>query len=92
VKQLAGFKRIALKAGEQRRVIFSVDLSQLAFHAADMRFIVEPGTVEVMVGASSEDIRARAGFEIVGGVREISPRSLVATQVEVRKKEQEVGS
>jgi beta-glucosidase len=83
VKQLAGFKRVALKAGEGRRIVFTVDLSQLAFYASDMRFIVEPGAVEVMVGASSEDIRCRASFEIAGGPREVSPRALVATRVDV---------
>jgi beta-glucosidase len=83
VKQLAGFKRIPLAAGESCRVTFSVDLRQLAFYDSDMRFVVEPGAVEAMVGASSQDVRARATFAIGGQVREVSPREVAATRVDV---------
>jgi beta-glucosidase len=31
-----------------------------------MSFVVEPGTIEVMLGSSAEDIRLRGEFEIVG--------------------------
>lgn len=41
-------------------------MSQLAFLDADMRWKVEHGKVELMVGASSEDIRGKAEFMIVG--------------------------
>jgi beta-glucosidase len=66
VKQLAGFARIALGPGESRRVIFDLDVAQLAFFDHAMRYAVEPGRIEVMVGASSEDIRLRGGFDLVG--------------------------
>ena len=49
-------------------------MSQLALYDPEMRLVVEPGAVEVMVGASSDDIRARAEFMITGDVREI-PRN-----------------
>ena len=44
----------------------SLPMSQLAFLDADMRWKVEHGKVELMVGASSEDIRGKAEFMIVG--------------------------
>jgi beta-glucosidase len=82
VKQLAGFVRLALRAGETRRVTFHLDLSQLGFYDPQMRFVVEPGTVEVQVGASSEDIRQSARFEIQGELRELSTAEIVPTRVE----------
>ena len=48
-----------------------------------MRFVVEPGTVEVMIGASSEDIRATGAFEIQGDVRELSTADILPTSIEV---------
>jgi beta-glucosidase len=83
VKQLAGFLRLALRAGETRRVTFHLDLSQLGFYDPRMRFVVEPGGVEVQVGASSEDIRQSARFEIQGELRELSTAEIVPTRVEV---------
>ncbi len=82
-KQLAGFVRLALGAGETRRVTFHLDLSQLGFYDPRMRFVVEPGGVEVQVGASSEDIRQSARFEIQGELRELSTAEIVPTRVEV---------
>jgi len=83
VKQLAGFVRLALSAGETRRVTFHLDLSLLGFYDPRMRFVVEPGGVEVQVGTSSEDIRQSARFEIQGEVRDLSTAEIVPTRVEV---------
>jgi len=83
VKQLAGFVRLALGAGESRRVAFHLDLSQLGFYDPRMRFVVEPGGVEVQVGASSEDIRQSARFEIQGELRRLSTAEIVPTRVEL---------
>jgi beta-glucosidase len=82
-RQLAGFARLALRAGETRRVTFHLDLSQLGFYDPAMRFVVEPGGVEVQVGASSEDIRQSARFEIRGERRELSSAEIVPTRVEL---------
>jgi len=82
VKQLAGFVRLALGAGEARRVTFHLDLSQLGFYDPQMRFVVEPGGVEVQVGASSEDIRQSTRFVIQEKLRELSTAEIVPTRVE----------
>jgi beta-glucosidase len=73
--------RIEIAAGQTRRVCFQIDPSQLAFYDADLRLVVESGTIEVAVGASSEDLRSRASFEIVGKLRELTPAELLPGRV-----------
>ena len=48
----------------------------LAFHGADMRRAIEPGEIQVMVGASSADLRLRGRFSIKGPRTPVSDRSL----------------
>lgn len=80
VKELKGFQRLILKAGEAKRVTFTLSADQLAFYDEAMRLIVEPGTFEVQVGSSSEDIRLRGTFEVVGTTRLVAhPRTLLTT-------------
>ena len=83
VKQLVGFVRLHLAAGESTRVRFTLDPSQLAYFDAAMRFIVEPGAFRLMVGASSEDIRGEATVVLEGEVRELSTADLVPTKVTI---------
>jgi beta-glucosidase len=57
-KQLRGFKRIHLTAGETQTVTFTLDGQALTYwDKAKQRFALESGMVDVMVGASSGDIR-----------------------------------
>ena len=64
VKELKGFKRITLEPNEKKSVSFELTTNELQFLDAKMKYVVEPGTIEVMVGSSSEDIRAKASFEV----------------------------
>ena len=66
VKELKGFRRVALAAGESRTVTFVLPISSLGFHNVDLNYVVEPGAFEVMVGSSSEDIRLTGSFEVTG--------------------------
>ena len=66
VKQLKGFARMELTPGETKRVSMELPIDALGLYDAAMRYIVEPGLIEVMVGASSDDIRLRDKLEIVG--------------------------
>ncbi|MEW5815760.1 MAG: glycoside hydrolase family 3 N-terminal domain-containing protein [Spirochaetota bacterium] len=66
VKELKGFKRLTLKPAQKRTVSFSLSPRQLGFYNRAMEFVVEPGCFEVMIGASSGDIRLRDTFEITG--------------------------
>jgi len=53
VKELKGYKRVALKAGETKTVSFSIDAESLAFYDINMDYCVEPGTFSIMTGSSS---------------------------------------
>lgn len=55
VKELKGFERVALKAGETKTVEFDITADKLSFLDIDMKPTVEPGEFEVMVGSSSDD-------------------------------------
>jgi len=57
VKELRGFQRVSLAAGESKTVTLTIDHESLAFHDIHMNRVVEPGTVEVMVGTSSVDLK-----------------------------------
>ena len=72
IKELKGFKRVSLEHGEKRSVTFTLYASQLGFYDRHMDFVVEPGTVEVMVGSSSDDVRLTGEFEIAGATADAS--------------------
>ena len=55
VKELKGFERVELKAGESKTVTFTITPKHLQFYDIDMKRVVEPGEFEVMVGASSRN-------------------------------------
>lgn len=80
VLELRGFVRVPLEPGESRVVEFELAAAQLAFYRSDMRFAVEPGAIEVLLGASSQDIRLRGQFEIAGPVTEVG-RKVFTTPV-----------
>lgn len=82
VRQLKGFARVALQPGETRTVHFDLNARHLAFYDADMRYIVEPGTIRVMVGAASNDIRQQATVEVVGAVTPVEPVFTTPTRIE----------
>jgi beta-glucosidase len=65
VMELKGFQRVHLLAGESRELSFEIGRESLAFCNADLQRVVEPGWFDVMVGASSADIRLRASFQLV---------------------------
>jgi beta-glucosidase len=61
IRELRGFQRVHLKAGEQKKVRFALvaerDLAR--YDEARKAFAVEPGEFEIEVGASSQDLRLR---------------------------------
>ncbi len=72
VKELRGFARVALAPGEARRVRFELPCELLSFHDADMRCVVEPGEIQVALGASSSDLRLRGAFTVTGPTTEVT--------------------
>lgn len=62
--ELAGFGRISLKPGETKRMTFSMKLSQTAFLNEKMEWVVEKGKIDLLIGASSADIREKTYVDI----------------------------
>jgi beta-glucosidase len=72
IRELRGFERVGLKAGEQRRVSFTLvperDLAR--YDETRKAFAVEPGEFEIELGASSRDLRLRSRVSVESaGVR-----------------------
>jgi beta-glucosidase len=65
VKELKGFRRIALESAETKTVEFELPTETLGFYDKDMKFTVEPGVFKVMVGRSSKDIVLEGEFEVI---------------------------
>lgn len=57
LKLLKGFERISLKAGETKTVSFKLDFDSFRLLNKDFEWVVEDGDFEIMIGASSKDIR-----------------------------------
>jgi beta-glucosidase len=66
VKELRGFERVPLEAGERKRVTFRLIPAETVarYDEARRAFVVDPGEYEIGVGASSRDIRETASFRV----------------------------
>ena len=64
VKELKGFEKLSLAAGEKKTVRFRLAPEQLSFLDRNLERVVEPGMFAVMIGSSSEDIRLKGEFEV----------------------------
>jgi beta-glucosidase len=66
VKELRGFQRISLKPGETKTVKITVPGEKLSFYDEKThKFVVEPGTFDILVGSSSADIRLKGQFDVI---------------------------
>ncbi len=57
VKELKGFKKITLNAGETKTVSFPVTTELLKFYNGNLKYDWEPGDFEIMIGTSSADVK-----------------------------------
>lgn len=57
VKELKGFQKIFLKAGESKEVSFTLSEEDLKFYNYDLDFVAEPGEFIVFIGGNSEDVK-----------------------------------
>jgi beta-glucosidase len=65
IKELRGFERITLKPNETRTVRLTVKGAGLTYwDAGKQSFVVEPGNVRIMLGASSADVRLEKTIEV----------------------------
>ena len=65
VKELKDFQKIKLNAGETKTIKFIIDKEKISFFNQQLQWVAEPGDFELMIGASSEDIRLKDGFELI---------------------------
>jgi beta-glucosidase len=61
---LRGFERVSLNPGEKKTVTFTLHPDDLALLDKNMNWTVEPGTFQVWIGASSEDIKLKKSFTV----------------------------
>ncbi|MFZ5972945.1 MAG: glycoside hydrolase family 3 C-terminal domain-containing protein, partial [Bacteroidota bacterium] len=57
VKELKGFQKVVIKAGETKSVSFSITKEQLSFYNSDLKWTAEPGTFHAMVGPNARDVK-----------------------------------
>jgi len=55
IKELKGFRKVQLEPGESTTVTFTITPAELSFFDVNMKYVVEPGDFEIMVGNSSRD-------------------------------------
>jgi beta-glucosidase len=63
VKELKGFKKLLIKAGETKTVSFTISKDELSFYRQDMSWGCEPGQFELYIGGSSADVK-KSSFEL----------------------------
>jgi hypothetical protein len=66
VKELKAFQRVTLRPKERAVVSFSIPVDMLNFTNTAYRRVVEAGEFEVMVGASSSNIKSKGKIELLG--------------------------
>jgi beta-glucosidase len=66
VKELKAFKRVPLQPRQRAEVSFAIPVDMLNFTNRDNRRMVEAGEFEIMIGASSSDIKLKGRVEVVG--------------------------
>lgn len=57
VKELKGFKKIALEEGETETVTFNITTDDLKFYNNDLEYVYEPGEFKVYVGPNSRELQ-----------------------------------
>jgi beta-glucosidase len=65
VKSLKDFKKVFLNVGESKTIKFLINNDKLSFYNAKLIWDAEPGDFDIMIGASSADIRLKDSFELI---------------------------
>jgi beta-glucosidase len=66
VKELKGFNKTFLKAGEEKEITMKIVKDAFSFYdVATKKWIVEPGNFEILIGSSSRDIRLKGQVQVI---------------------------
>ena len=88
-KELKGFEKVSLKAGEAKTVTFKLDKRSFAFWNTDIHEWYAPsGTYEIKVGASSRDIRLTTEVDVTSSIKKaftITPQSTIGDMMRFRE-------
>ena len=88
-KELKGFEKVSLKAGESKTVTFKLDKRSFAFWNTDIHEWYAPsGTYDIKVGASSRDIRLTAEVDVTSSIKKaftITPQSTIGDMMRFRE-------
>jgi hypothetical protein len=82
---LAGFARVDLTPGEAARITFCVHADRTSFTGQDLTRIVEPGTITVTLGGSSDDLPLLGSFTLTGPLRTVGIDRVLDTPVSIKK-------
>ncbi len=65
ILELKDFQKIKLSVGETKTIKFNIDTNKLSFYNEKLELKSEIGEFELMIGASSSDIRLNSSFELI---------------------------
>lgn len=65
MKELKGFQRVTLEPGKSKTISFEITPEKMQMLDKSLKWVIEPGTFEVLIGSSSEDIRQSGIFEVI---------------------------
>ncbi|MEU9150756.1 glycoside hydrolase family 3 N-terminal domain-containing protein [Streptomyces sp. NPDC048417] len=81
--RLVGYRRLDLAPGESRRLTFRFHTDLSAFTDREGARVVEPGALELRVGASSTEVRGVVRLRLTGPVRRVGPDRVLRCETEV---------
>lgn len=64
LKELKGFQKIKLKAGEVKTVSFTIKVNDLKFYNSNLKWVAEPGDFKLFIGTNSRDVK-EADFKLL---------------------------
>jgi hypothetical protein len=83
VRWLAGFARVTLEPGEERRVAFRLHADRTSFHGRSGQRVVEPGQIVVEIGAASDNLPLRGSVTLTGAERVVGADRVLTTPVSI---------
>ena len=83
IQELKGFYRVHLQPEERKTVVFTLHTHQLGLYDESGRYMVWPGTVDIMVGRSSSDLPLAGTVEITGQPTDVSHSKVFFSRAQV---------